>query len=83
MKYNVIWQPLAQNQLAEIWNQSPDRASVTAAADELDRQLMHQPLEIGESRPGNKRIVFVHPLAAYVRVDETERTVRVGCIWRY
>jgi plasmid stabilization system protein ParE len=81
MKYHVIWQPHAKDQLATIWNAAHDRRTVTAAADELDRLLADDSLDLGESRAGNDRIAFVPPLGATFRVDERRRTVRVGRVW--
>jgi len=41
-----------------------DRPAVAQAADEIDRLLAHDPLQVGESREGITRIVMQHPLAA-------------------
>jgi plasmid stabilization system protein ParE len=83
MKYTVVWQPLAKSQLAAIWNAAADRRAVTAAANELDRLLATDPMEVGESRSGDMRVEFVPPLGANFRVYEADRNVRVGRVWRY
>ena len=37
----------------------------------------------GESRPGDRRITFVRPLAIVFRVDDSTRTVSVGQVWEF
>jgi hypothetical protein len=43
MKWNVTWQPAAQDVLAELWNQSHDRSAIAAASDQIDRRLQRDP----------------------------------------
>ena len=65
MKYTVIWRPSAERELARIWNSAENRALVTSAADEVDRLLRSQPLEIGESREDGYRVLFEPPLGVF------------------
>jgi hypothetical protein len=58
MKYSVIWRPVAEQRLAELWLDASDRNDVAAAADKLDANLRRDPLAIGESRLGSTRVVF-------------------------
>ena len=83
MKYTVLWQPKAEAQLAEIWQNAPDRAKVARAADEIDKLLAMSPDEVSESREGQNRVVFVEPLGADFRIYEADRLVRIGRIWRF
>jgi hypothetical protein len=65
MKYTVIWRPLAEGKLAELWSAASDREAVGAAADEIDVRLGQAPQTEGESRWGATRILLVPPLAVY------------------
>lgn len=77
MKYEVIWTDTAENQLAAIWTGSPDQAAVTRAADRIDALLGYAAPELGESRPGGRRVLIEEPLAAFYEVIEDDRRVRV------
>ena len=82
MKYTVVYRPSAQNRLAELWTEGPDRQAITRAADEIDRRLGNDPQLQGESRTETTRIVFVEPLAILFEVSEADRMVYVLKIWR-
>jgi hypothetical protein len=58
MKYTVSWKKAAQARLAELWLESTQQAEVSAAADEIDRVLALRPLDVGESRVVNSRVLF-------------------------
>lgn len=79
----VDWLPEAEQELAAIWNDSDDRASVAAAADEIDRALTTHPLAVGESRDRNIRIAFEPPLAVVYKVFGSTNRVQVHAIWRW
>jgi hypothetical protein len=68
--------------LAEIWLAAPDRNSVTAAVNELEAILGRTPLQVGESRGPETRIVIVRPLAAVYEVRERDRLVQILSIIR-
>jgi plasmid stabilization system protein ParE len=72
MTFFVIWVRAAQDELARIWNNAPDRAAVTAAANRIDSLLRHNPSSVGESRGGTARILFVARLAITFRVSESD-----------
>src|SRR2546423_527403 len=59
------------------WTPSPDGAAVTAASDRIDRLLAADPLNAGESRDGDDRILFDQPLGVIFRVDRAARVVFV------
>jgi hypothetical protein len=69
--------------LADLWNNAPDRAAVTAAANEIDARLARDPLSQGEGREGATRILFVEPLAVLFEVDTAARRVTVFDVWRW
>ncbi|MBC7855311.1 MAG: hypothetical protein IAF94_17930, partial [Pirellulaceae bacterium] len=45
MKYTVIWEPDAANELARLWLDSTDRQTVADAANEIDRLLSENPYD--------------------------------------
>lgn len=65
MTYSVLWTPTARRLLADLWLSAADRNSVQRAADSIDRILQSDPLQAGESRVVNIRIIVEPPLAAY------------------
>ena len=81
MKYTVVWVPAALMELATAWNDAGDRGEVAAASDEIDRQLAAAPRLAGESRGGNRRILFAGPLAIDYEVVEEDRMVTVLSVW--
>jgi hypothetical protein len=62
MSYNVRWRPAAERQLARIWTDATDKAAVTRAADAFDAAIGRDAMQVGESRPGGRRIAFGLPL---------------------
>lgn len=82
MSYTVDWSRRAQDELADLWTNATDRGAITAAADEIDRLLSRDPLGQGESRSGNRRILFEPPLSALYRVDPKRRVVSVITVGR-
>jgi len=63
--------------LTNIWLNAADRNPVTEAADRIDRLLASDPLNQGESREGDDRVLFVPPLNVDFRVLEGLKKVIV------
>ena len=82
MTCTVVWRPSAERTLAEIWTSARDRQMVTDAANSIDVLLRAGPLEVGESRVANTRILTVLPLSVYYDVHEGNRLVAVWAVWR-
>jgi hypothetical protein len=82
MRFTVIWRPSAEQKLATIWTAADDRQAITNAADAIDALLSTGPLEVGESRVANTRILTVSPLSVYYDVDVSDRLVAVWAVWR-
>src|SRR5262249_51266959 len=78
-----VWDPAAEQELAELWMNSPDRNAVTLAADRIDQALKTDPEQEGESRPDGRRILLVVPLGVLFRVLPDDRLVRVLQVWRF
>jgi hypothetical protein len=83
MNYAVEWLPSVLVDLADLWTNGPDRAAITAAANDVDARLARDPLSQGEGREGATRILFVEPLAVLFEVDTSRRRVTVFDIWRW
>ena len=82
MTWTVVWRSIAETRLANIWLRSNDRQSITDAADEIDRLLRIQALEVGESREGTSRILTVDRLTVSYNVYDDDRLVEVWLVWR-
>ncbi|HEX7449404.1 MAG TPA: hypothetical protein VF306_17745 [Pirellulales bacterium] len=85
MKAAVEWKKTAIDELASIWSSanSTDRRAITAAAREIDELLKADAPAQGESREGDRRIMFVAPLAATFRIDPCSFKVEVLRLTRY
>lgn len=77
MKFNVTWRATAEAELAHIWLGAANRNAVTKAAFEVDSCLERDPIQTGESRVDNLRVVIVAPLVVYFIVYEDEARVDV------
>ena len=82
MTYEVVWRPAAETKLADLWTSDPDRAAVSAAANEIDRLLTYRPWDIGESRLGTTRVLFEESSAVLYEVVEDDQRVFVLDVWR-
>jgi hypothetical protein len=82
MNYTVLWRPLAEQQLAQLWMSAADRNEVALAANAIDALLRRDPQSRGESRSGSTRILFVPPLTALFVVNEPDRIVYVTALGR-
>lgn len=77
MNYTVVWQPTAQNQLADIWVNATDQAAVTRASAQVDALLGRSPDQVGEARSANRRVLFEPPLVVTFEIIEDDKQVRV------
>jgi plasmid stabilization system protein ParE len=82
MKHIVIWTPVAEQRLAQVWLDAADRDAVREAANRIDAELEAHPVVLGESRSGPTRVAFEGPLGVLFEVIEAPRRVRVLSIWR-
>lgn len=78
MNYEVVWDQVAERELAAAWLAAADRGAVTRAAAWLDRQLAADPLRLGESRASSvHRVAFRPPLGIEFEVIEDDKRVVV------
>jgi hypothetical protein len=59
------------------------RATIELAMLGLERLLQENPHDHGESRGDGTRVLFQHPLAVTVTVDDAQKLVRVLRVWTY
>jgi hypothetical protein len=80
---HVLWAESALDELTTLWLEadSTRRAAITAAQAQIDHLLENSPEDVGESRPGNRRVAFVPPLGVVFSVQETKHTAKVLRIW--
>jgi hypothetical protein len=53
MNFTVIWLPIAELALTELWLAGRNRLAIQEAADRIDLQLANDPMAVGESRSEN------------------------------
>ena len=83
MTFTVVWASAAEKELASIWMTAPDRSVVAAMAAAIDAMLRAAPLEHGESRGGDRRILIQGNLAVIAEVLVEDRLVRVLAVWAF
>jgi hypothetical protein len=81
--FRVRWERRALDELTDLWTRvdSTLRNAITVASNEIDQLLRTNPLDLSESRPNGRRILFVPPLGLTFRVDG--QTVSVLRIWLF
>jgi hypothetical protein len=80
VNFTVKWHRRATRQLADAYlaaRTTGQGATVTLAAERIDRLLAVDPDNQGESRSGDYRFLFVAPLAVYFVVKHQRRLVVV------
>ena len=76
MRYTVTWTPSAQDELADIWINAPDRQAVTAAQHRIDRTLRVDAHTKGQDYDGD-RMLEEWPLVVVFTVSPDDRLVEV------
>ncbi len=77
MKFTVIWTPVAERELAELWLAADDKAEVTRVSQAVERQLKIDPEHAGESRVGPIRLLLEPPLGFVFSVSPDDYLVKV------
>jgi hypothetical protein len=83
VSYIVIFTPQVNRDIVDYWIESLHQREMTRAIDDLVRQMRNDPLEIGESRGGNRRVVFQWPVGMEFEVDEENQQVEVYNFWNF
>lgn len=82
MRYVVTWQEKAEQELSTIWIASHDRGAVSRASSEIDKHLIFEPLQYGESRSSSvHRVAFEEPLGVEFKVIEDDKRVVVMAVF--
>lgn len=78
MTFEVIWNRRALESLATIWlDFSEQRSEISTATDQIDLLLQRNPLDEGESRGDEERILIAAPLVVNFNVEPARSIVRV------
>lgn len=83
MKWHVWWNAQGERMLQKALNAASDAEEVVLAAERIEQMLEEDPLEAGESRNEDDRIVFHESFAAIFRVDVNDQLVVVHTFWRW
>ena len=77
----VVWLDAAFEDMNEIVRLNPARKREFAVAlRQIARQLAADPLNVGESREEEMRVMFAGELSVFYRVDTNDNTVEIGNI---
>jgi hypothetical protein len=82
MKYTVVWQPSAIQELAALWLTSGNRDELTAAANGIDVALRDSAIARGDERPGDLGELVIGPLGVDFVLSRDDRKVVVSTVWR-
>jgi hypothetical protein len=77
VRYRVTWEHAALVQLDEIWKTSLDKEGIQNTATRINTELTFNPLQAGESRSRDYRVLFKYPLVVWFRVVERLNEVQV------
>ena len=75
--FSLAWEPPAEDELAEIWLQSPDRWAVTRAQAKIDQLLKADPIANGAHLSEGLYTIHVPPLRCNYTIDVANRHVEV------
>lgn len=77
MKYTVVWKRSADDTLIELWMNATDRDAISRAVRQIETQLRVAPLDVGESREENYRILCILPVVVAYRISQEDCLVTV------
>jgi hypothetical protein len=80
MRFTVVWDDAALNELAQVWMASPTRDAVTDAAGRVDLLLADDPDLQGQEFYGD-RLLSVPPIQIVCRVEPDDRIARVLAVY--
>ena len=81
--FRVEWIQSAQDDLMLLWMlaDSSTRQAIATASMRIDPTLSPDPLNVGESRGGDDRVMFEPPLGVMFQVDVPNNIVWVVSVW--
>jgi plasmid stabilization system protein ParE len=80
MRWTVIWERTARDDLTEVWLQSGNRGAITDAAHRAELMLRQMLDPLGEEFYGD-RLLVVPPLYITFSVYDEDRIIRVLQVW--
>lgn len=85
MNFWIRWAKAAVNELTDLWLQADSnmRQRITKAADQVDRELIRDPIGKSESRANGRRIAFFPPLGVTFRIEADGKTVTLLHVWLF
>ena len=83
MNYTVVWTQDAYQSLLDLASSVLATQQLIDAVDDIHRRLGEDPHKQGESRPGNRRIMFSSPLGVIFRIDIRLQQVVISEAWGY
>jgi hypothetical protein len=75
--YRVVWDHRALDELRQIRREHPGREGFRHVVTRVNRQLSHGPLQAGESRQHNYRVLFKYPLVVWFEVIGRLQEIRI------
>jgi hypothetical protein len=85
MMERVRWEQKALDELTELWLQSDAnlRELITQATNQIDKQLLRDPLVTSEPDTEGRRILYFPPLGVTFRLEDDGQTVSVLAAWLF
>ena len=83
MTFTLVWPKALIRRLTALYLQARSEAladDFTQAVAQIEYLLQNAPLNQGESRSANERILVVRPLSATYRIDELNKRVYIRAI---
>jgi hypothetical protein len=80
IRYTVLWSEKAEDDLAIIWLQGPQRDEIARVTDQLDADLQIDAHRKGVMHPHNLRAISRASVTMFFRVDEADRKVFVEAV---
>ncbi len=84
--FRVEWVHSARAALsAQLWidSTSDERKSITETINMVDQHLAIDPIEVGESREADRRILLMPPLVIKFKVEQRLRSVTIVDVWKF
>lgn len=75
IRYTVLWREQAEDELAILWTQSPQRDEITRAINLLDAELKEDAHRKGVVQHANLRAISYSSVTLFFHVDEADRKV--------
>jgi hypothetical protein len=85
VSWTIYWSEAAEGELDEILSIAPDPPRFLVACTQLEQEVMIDPVEAGESRTANYRVIICLPAVAYFVVHPQQEAIQithVRAVWK-